>query len=62
MKFKTVKSIYLIIKKGKPIDRFTLLVQNEEIPSTMKSPIKYIGQWFDASVQYRNNVKNLKPM
>jgi len=39
MKFKAAKSRSLIIKKGKPTDRFTLRVQNEEIPSIMKSPI-----------------------
>ncbi|KAH3886929.1 hypothetical protein DPMN_010942 [Dreissena polymorpha] len=46
MKSKAAKSRSLIIKKGKPTDRFTLKVQ---IPLIMKSPIKCLGKWFDKS-------------
>jgi len=59
MKSKAVKSRSLIIKKGNPTDRFTHRVHNEEIPSIMKSPIKCLGKWFDASLQDRDNVKKL---
>ena len=59
MKFKAAKSRSLIIKKGKATDGFTLRVQNEEIPSITKSPIKCLGKWFDASLQDRDNVKRL---
>jgi len=59
MKFKATKSRTLIIKKGKTTYRFTLRVQNEEIPSITKSPIKCLGKWFDASLPDRDNVKSL---
>jgi len=59
MKFKASKSRTLIIEKGKTTDIFTLRVQNEEIPSIMKSPTKCLGKWFDASLQDRDKVKNL---
>ncbi|XP_052271754.1 uncharacterized protein LOC127872461 [Dreissena polymorpha] len=60
MKFKAAKSRSLVIKKGQTTERFKLYVQNEEIPSIVTSPIKCLGKWFDASLQDRDNVKNLK--
>ena len=60
MKFKATKSRSLIIKNGKPTDRFILRVQNEEIPSITTSPIKCLGKWFDASLQDGDNVKKLE--
>ena len=60
MKFKAVKSRSLIIKKGKTTDRFVLRVQNEDIPSITKSPIKCLGKWFDASLQDKDNVKRIE--
>jgi hypothetical protein len=60
MKFKAVKSRSLIIKKGKTTDRFVLRVQNEEIPSITKNPIKCLGKWFDASLVDKDNVKKLE--
>ncbi|XP_060584269.1 uncharacterized protein LOC132740392 [Ruditapes philippinarum] len=60
MKFKGVKSKSLIIKKGKTTDRFVLRVQNEEIPSITKNPIKCLGKWFDASLVDKDNVKKLE--
>jgi len=38
------RSRYLVIKKGRTTERFKLHIQNEEIPSIMKSPIKCIGK------------------
>jgi len=60
MKFKAVKSRSLIIKKGKTTDRFVLRVQNEEITSITKNPIKSLGKWFDASLADKDNVKKLE--
>ena len=60
MKFKAAKSRSLIIKKGKTTDRFVLRVQDEDIPSIMKSPIKCLGKWFDASLQDKDNVRKLE--
>jgi len=60
MKFKAVKSRSLIIKKGKTTDRFVFRVQNEEIPSITKNPIKCLGKWFDASLADKDNVKKLE--
>ena len=39
---------------------FSGRVQDEEILSIMKSPIKCLGNWSDASLQDRDNVKRLK--
>jgi hypothetical protein len=60
MKFKAAKSRSLIIKNGKTTDRFILRVQNEDIPSITKSPIKCLGKWFDARLQDGDNVKKLE--
>ncbi|XP_052280752.1 uncharacterized protein LOC127878274 [Dreissena polymorpha] len=60
MKFKASKSRSLVIKKGQTTQRYKLYVQNEKIPSIVTSPIKCLGKWFDASLQDRDNVKNLK--
>ncbi|XP_052268193.1 uncharacterized protein LOC127869579 [Dreissena polymorpha] len=60
MKLKAVKSRALVIKKGQTTERFKLHVQNEEIPLIVKSPIKYLGKWFDASLRDRDSAKKLK--
>ena len=60
MKFKTVKSRSLVIKKGQMTERFKLYVQNEEIPSIVANPIKCPGKWFDASLHDRDNVRKLE--
>ena len=60
MKFKAVKSRSLVIKKRQTTERFKLYVQNEEIPSIVASPIKFLGKWFDASRHDRDNVRKLE--
>jgi len=60
MKFKPAKSRSFVIKKGKTTVRFKLHIQNEEIASIVKGPIKWLGKWFDAILQDRDNVKMLK--
>jgi len=40
MKFKPAKSRSFVIKKGKTTVRFKLHIQNEEIASIVKGPIK----------------------
>ena len=60
VKFKPAKSRSLVIKKGRTTEMLNLNIQKEEIPSIVESPIKCLGKWFDASLQDRDNVKNLK--
>ena len=60
MKFKVVKSRSLVIKKGQTTERFKLYVWKEKILSIMASPIKCLGNWFDASLHDRDNVRKLE--
>ncbi|KAH3719818.1 hypothetical protein DPMN_062699 [Dreissena polymorpha] len=60
MKFNALKYISRITKKDKPTNRYILQVQNEEIPSIMKSPIQCIGIWFYARLQDSDNVRKLE--
>jgi len=50
----------LLIKKGRTTERFTLHIQNEEIPSIVKSPITCLSMWFDTSLQNKRQCEKLK--
>ena len=60
MKFKTRKSRYMIIKKGRISEKFQLKVQGENIPSIVDEPIKCLGKWFDDTLTDKNNIENIQ--
>jgi hypothetical protein len=60
MQFKPQKSRSLVISKGKVTKRFTLKIQNEEIPSIVEEPVKCLGKWFDASLKDHGSMKQLE--
>ena len=60
MKFKSMKSRSLVIKRGSVTKRFNLQIQGDDIPSILESPIKCLGKWFDASLSDKHNMQRIK--
>ena len=60
MKFKPAKSRYMVIKNGRLTTRFRLRIQDEDIPSIERNPIKCLGKWYDDTLQDVNNSKRVE--
>lgn len=56
MKFMAKKSRSMVIRNGKVSNKFQLQVQGKAIPSIQKNPIKCLGKWYNASLNYRSRV------
>lgn len=54
MTFKLKKSRCLVIQRGKPTEKFKLLVQGEVIPSIKGNPIKCLGKRYDDTLTDKN--------
>lgn len=49
MSFKPVKSISLVLKKGKAINKYRFTLGSTQIPSIIEKPVKSLGKVFDSS-------------
>jgi hypothetical protein len=56
MKFNPKKSRCLILRKGKPTNRFRLEIQHEVIPHLEEQPIKCLGKWYDVTLNDRRSM------
>jgi len=60
MKFKPIKSRYLVLRKGKITPQVALKIQGEDIPRITDNPIKCLGKWFDATLKDKEAIIQLQ--